>query len=167
MTIALYLLAGISDSFLFKLVIVGMPLSLPFVTAFLFGFWRTRRGHDNVLVLPLISALVMFQLGILGTLFWYYVKDEAINRASAKQYKEASRKIQVGMTKAEVIKLLGAPTNINRGKGGEELWWWQSHHRWERPTAYKIIGKSPYEGGPYLVLSFDIAERVATVDAWR
>ena len=115
-------------------------------------------------MLHAISALVMFQLGILGTLFWYYVKDEAINHTNAERYKEASRKIQVGMTKAEVIELMGAPSNINLGKGGEELWWWQNHHRRERPIAYQIIGKSHRQGGPYLKLSFDISERVATVE---
>lgn len=169
MAIALYLLAGFTDSFLVKLVIVGVPFSLPFITAFLLAFWWTRRRRNEAAsrVLPIIAALLMFQLGILGTLFWYYVKDESINRASAERYEEASRKVQVGMTKAEVLDLIGAPSNINLGKGGEELWLWQSRHRWERPTIYKIIGKSPYQGGPFLMLSFDTSERVATVDTSR
>lgn len=114
-------------------------------------------------MLRIISALVTFQLGILGTLFWYYVKDEAINHTNTRRYKEASCKIQIGMTKAEVIELIGPPSNINLGKDGQELWWWQSHHRWDRPLAYRIIGKPAYEGGPFLQLSFDISDRVAIV----
>ena len=152
--------------FLFKLLIVGLPLSLPFITAFLFAFWWTRRRRDNTAArraLPIIAALLMFQLGILGTLFWYYVEDERINRASAERYKEDSRKIQVGMTKAEVLELLGPPTNMNVGKGGEELWVWWSNHRWQRPLVYRVIGKPATEGGPFLQLSFDSSARVATV----
>ena len=151
---------------LFKLVIVGVPIALPFVTAFLFAFWWTRRWR-NPRVLHAISALVMFQLGILGTLCWYYVKDEAINHRNAERYEEASRKIQVGMTKAEVIELMGAPSNIYVAKDGVELWGWQSHHRRERPLAYKMIGKSHLQGGPSLQLSFDVSERVATVQAFH
>lgn len=109
----------------------------------------------------------MFQLGILGTLFWYYVKDERINRASAERYKEDSRKIRVGMTKAEVIELLGPPANMNVGKGGEELWVWWSNHRWQRPLVYRVIGKPATEGGPFLQLSFDSSGRVATVETHR
>lgn len=163
---AIYLLAGFTDSFLVKLVIVGVPFSLPFITVFLLVFWWTRREAASR-VLHVIAALLMFQLGILGTLFWYYVKDESINRTSAERYEEASRKIQVGMSKSEVVQLIGAPSNINLDKDGGELWWWQSHHRWERPTAYKIIGKSPYAGGPFLRLSFDTSDRVASVDTRR
>jgi outer membrane protein assembly factor BamE (lipoprotein component of BamABCDE complex) len=169
MAIALYLLAGSTESLLFKLVIVGIPFSLPFITVFLFAFWwtRLRRNNNNAAprVLRIISALVMFQLGIVATLFWYYVKDEAINHTSAERYKEASRKIQVGMTKAEVIELMGAPADMNVSKDEVELWWWQSHHRRERPLTYKIIGKSVYEAEPFLLLTFDNSERVDSVTA--
>jgi hypothetical protein len=172
MAIALYLPAGFTE-FLFRLVIVGIPFSLPFITAFLFAFWWTRRRNHNAAaprVLRIISAVVTLQLGILGTLFWYYVKDEAINYKSAERYKEASRKIQVGMSRAEVIDLMGAPADMNVSKDEVELWWWQSHHRRERPLTYKIIGKSVYEAEPFLLLTFDNSERVATVVAnlaWR
>ena len=166
MAIALYFLTEFTDSLLLKLVIVGVPFSLPFITAFLFAFWWRRRNNNVAAgrVLPIISALVMFQLGILGTLSWYYVKDEAINHTNAERYKEASCKIQVGMTKAEVIELIGAPTDIRMSKDEVELWWWQSHHRRERPLTYKIIGKSVYEPEPFLLLSFDSSDRVATVN---
>lgn len=172
MAIALYLLSNFTEYSPLKLVIVGIPFFLLFITVFLFAFWWTKRRNNVAAprVLHIISALVMFQVGILGTLFWYYVKDEAINYTSAVRYKEASCKIQIGMTKAEVIELLGPPTDIHLSKDEVELWWWRSHHRRKRPLTYKIIGKSVYDAEPFLFLSFDSSDRVATVGAnlpWR
>ena len=167
---ALYFHVDFTDSFLFKLVMVGLPLFVPFAIALLLVLWKRKRGQDGVtaaLALRIIAALVTFELGILGSLMWFAVYDEAINRANAVRYKETSCRIKVGMTKSEVIELAGSPDNVNRGKDGEELWWWQSHHRWEHPTAYKLIGKSPYQGGPFLTISFDSSERVASVETWR
>ena len=166
------IIAAFTDSLLVKLVIVGIPLSLPFITAFLVFWWTRRRRNNNAAasrVLHVISALVMFQLGILGTLFWYYVKDEAINHTNSERYEAASRKIQVGMTKAEVLNLMGAPTDIRLSKDETELWWWRSHHRRERPLTYKLIGKSVYQSTPFLLLTFDVSGRVDTVVAnhWR
>jgi hypothetical protein len=145
--IALYFQAYFTDSFLFKLVVVGLPLSVPFAIALLLASWKRKRGQDGgkaALALRTITALVTFELAILGSLMWFAVYDEAINRANAVRYKETSCRIKVGMTKDEVIELAGSPDNVNRGKDGEELWWWQSHHRWEHPIAYNLIGKPPY-----------------------
>ena len=171
--IALYFQADLTDSFLFKLVVVGLPLSVPFAIALLLALWKRKRGQDGgkaALALRTITALVTFELGILGSLMWFAVYDEAITRANAVRYKEASCRIKVGMTKVELIELVGSPDNVNRGKDGQELWWWQSQHRWEHPTAYKVIGKSPFQGAPYLRISFGSSERVASVEthsAWR
>lgn len=154
---------NITDSFLFKLVMVGLPLCVPFAIALLLVWWK-KKGGKAALAMRTIAALVTFELGILGTLAWFAVHDDAINQANAVKYEETSCRIKVGMTKVELIELAGLPNNVNRGKDGEELWWWQSRHRWEHPTAYKVIGKSPYQGGPYLSISFDSSERVATVD---
>ena len=165
---ALYLQAGITNSLPFKLVTVGLPVFVPLAVALLFAFWKNNRTRCQWRVsstVRAISILVTFELGILGTLLWYSVKDDVINTTNSKRYKAAADEIQVGITKAEVIKLVGAPDNINQGKGGEELWWWQSHHRWEHPIAYRIIGKPAYEGGPYLQISFDESGHVMTVQS--
>ena len=160
------------DSLLFKLVVVGIPLSVPIVIAFL-ALWKRKRGQHGwkaALAVRTIAALVTFEMGILGSLMWFAVNDEVINRANTVRYKETSSRIKVGMTKVELIELAGAPNNVSRGKSGEEFWMWQSHHRREHRLAYKVIGRPSYQGGPFLMISFDSTERVATVDTdstWR
>jgi hypothetical protein len=168
--IALYFHVDFTEPFLFKLVMVGLPLSVPFAIALLLVLWKRKRGQDGVtaaLALRTIAALVTFELGILGSLMWFAVYDKAVNRANAVRYKETSCRIKVGMTKGEVIELAGSPDTVSRGKDGEELWWWQSRDRWKHPTEYNLIGKSPYQGGPFRTISFDSSERVASVDTWR
>jgi hypothetical protein len=158
------------NSFVFKLVAVGLPLSVPFAIALLLVLWKRKRGLAGVLAPRFITALVTFELGILASLMGFAVHDDAVNRANAGRYEETSCRIKVGMTKAEVFELAGPPTNVNLDKDGAELWWWQSDHRWEHPLAYKLIGRSSFLGTPFLRISFDSSDRVATVGtqrAWR
>jgi hypothetical protein len=95
---------------------------------------------------------------------WFAVNDEVINRANSVRYNETSSRIKVGMTKVELIELAASPDNVNRGKAGEEFWMWQSHHWREHPLAYKVIGRPTYQGRPFLMVSFDSSEQVATID---
>ena len=165
--------AGLTDLFFFKLAAVGLPVAVPFVTALLVMRWKMKRGRDDrqaARALRTVVALVAFHLGVLATLSWYWVKDESLNRTNAARYAALSSEIEVGMTKAEVIEIAGAPNSVNQGKDGEELWWWWGRHRWHRPLAYSVIRKSAYQGGPYLQICFDEAQRVASVGtspAWR
>jgi len=124
--------------------------------------------NRNLRIAKKISVVVgIFLFSFVGILSTAYAYDEYLNRANANQYQEYASRIAVGMTKSQVISRIGNPVNANRGKDNEELWWWQSNHRWKYPLIYRLVGKPAYHGGPYLRLAFNDSSRVATVETNR
>ena len=124
-----------------------------------------KRGVRIAKTFPIVMGIFLFSfIGILSTAYAY---DEYLNRANANQYEEYASRITVGMTKSQIISQIGNPVNVNRGKDNEELWWWQSNHRWKYPVIYRLVGKSAYYGSPYLRLAFDGSSRVVTVETKR
>jgi outer membrane protein assembly factor BamE (lipoprotein component of BamABCDE complex) len=126
---------------------------------------KPNRDFRITMKILIVVGIFVFSFG--GLLSTAYAYDEYLNRANANQYEEYASRIAVGMTKSQVISRIGNPVNVNRGKDNEELWWWQSNHRWKYPLIYRLVGKSAYYGGPYLRLAFDDSSRVLTVEMNR
>lgn len=124
-----------------------------------------KRGLRIAKKIPIVVGTFLFS--VVGILSAAYAYDEYLNRANANQYEEYASRITVGMTKSQIISQIGNPVNVNRGKDNEELWWWQSNHRWNYPVIYRLVGKSAYDGSPYLRLGFDDSSRVVTVETKR
>lgn len=124
-------------------------------------------NRDRRFAIKISIVVGIFLFGFVVILSTAYAYDEYLNRVNANQYEEYASMIAVGMTKSQAISRIGNPVNVNRGKDNEELWWWQSNHRWKYRLIYRLVGKPAYRGTPYLRLAFDNSGRVATVETNR